>query len=70
LDVPLRTAAVDSLNRTLLSGLLPADFLRGAGLILLANIGPLRRAAMREGVEPSFGLPRLMQPVDRVGSVL
>ena len=33
IDVRLRTAAVDSLNRTLLNGILPADFLRGAGLL-------------------------------------
>ena len=61
LDVRLRTTAVDSLNRTLLSGLLPADFLRGAGLLAVSNIGPLRRAIMREGVLPHVGAPRLMQ---------
>jgi 2-octaprenyl-6-methoxyphenol hydroxylase len=61
LDVRLRTTAVDSLNRTLLSGLLPADFLRGAGLLALSNIGPLRRAVMREGVLPHVGAPRLMR---------
>ncbi|MBL0406482.1 UbiH/UbiF family hydroxylase [Microvirga aerilata] len=61
LDVRLRTAAVDGLNRTLLTGLLPADFLRGAGLLALSNIGPLRRIVMREGVLPRVGVPRLMQ---------
>lgn len=61
LDVRLRTAAVDGLNRTLLSGLLPADLLRGVGLIALAGIGPLRRAVMREGVLPTVGAPRLMR---------
>jgi len=61
LDVRLRTAAVDSLNRTLLTGLIPADFLRGAGLLALSNIGPLRRAVMREGVLPRVGAPRLMR---------
>jgi len=61
LDVRLRTTAVDSLNRTLLSGLIPADFLRGAGLLALSNIAPLRRAVMREGVLPHVGAPRLMQ---------
>ncbi len=63
LDVRLRSAAVDSLNRTLLSGLLPADFLRGAGLLALSAIGPLRRAVMREGVQPRLGAPRLMRGV-------
>lgn len=61
IDVRLRTVAVDSLNRTLLTGLLPADFLRGAGLLGLSHIGPLRRAVMREGVLPRIGTPRLMQ---------
>jgi 2-octaprenyl-6-methoxyphenol hydroxylase len=61
IDVRLRTAAVDSLNRTLLSGILPADFLRGAGLLGLSHIGPLRRAVMREGVLPRIGTPRLMK---------
>ena len=61
LDVPLRTAAMDGLNRTLLTGLLPADLLRGAGLLALAGIAPLRRAVMREGVLPTLGAPRLMR---------
>ena len=60
-DVRLRTSAVDSLNRTLLTGFLPADLLRGAGLLALSGIGPLRRAVMREGVQPRIGAPRLMQ---------
>lgn len=62
LDVRLRTAAVDGLNRTLLSGLLPADFLRGVGLLALSSVGPLRRAVMREGVRPALSTPRLMRP--------
>jgi 2-octaprenyl-6-methoxyphenol hydroxylase len=61
LDVRLRSAAVNGLNRTLLTDFLPADFLRGVGLLALAGIGPLRRAAMREGVIPSMGAPRLMR---------
>jgi 2-octaprenyl-6-methoxyphenol hydroxylase len=61
LDVRLRTAAVDSLNRTLLSAFLPADFLRGAGLLALSHLGPLRRAVMREGIMPRIGAPRLMR---------
>jgi 2-octaprenyl-6-methoxyphenol hydroxylase len=61
LDVRLRTAAVDGLNRTLLSAFLPADLLRGAGLLAIGGIGPLRRAVMREGVQPRIGAPRLMQ---------
>jgi 2-octaprenyl-6-methoxyphenol hydroxylase len=61
LDVRLRSAAVNGLNRTLLADFLPADLVRGIGLLVLAGIGPLRRAAMREGVLPSVGAPRLMR---------
>ncbi|MFN3890475.1 MAG: UbiH/UbiF family hydroxylase [Beijerinckiaceae bacterium] len=60
-DVLSRTMAVDTLNRALLSTFLPADFLRGAGLFALQNIGPLRRLAMREGVMPGVGAPRVMR---------
>ncbi|RYE31987.1 MAG: UbiH/UbiF family hydroxylase [Hyphomicrobiales bacterium] len=49
-DVRLRTGAVDMLNRTLLADLLPADLMRGAGLLALSRIGPLRRLVMRQGL--------------------
>jgi 2-octaprenyl-6-methoxyphenol hydroxylase len=60
-DVQTRTIAVDVLNRSLLSDFLPVHGLRGLGLHLLNQVGPLRRAVMREGVAPSAGAPRLMQ---------
>lgn len=60
-DVTSRTTAVDLLNRTLLSELLPAQGARGLGLYLLDRIGPLRRAMMREGVAPRMSEPRLMR---------
>ncbi len=60
-DVATRTAAVDILNRTLLADFLPAHALRGLGLYLIDQIGPLRRALMREGVAPSAFEPRLMR---------
>jgi 2-octaprenyl-6-methoxyphenol hydroxylase len=60
-DVQSRTLAVDLLNRTLLSDFLPAQSARGLGLYLLDRIGPLRRAAMREGVSPRMSQPRLMR---------
>ncbi len=60
-DIGTRTAAVDVLNRSLLSEFLPVQGGRGLGLYLLGNIGPLRRAVMREGVAPSFAQPRLMR---------
>jgi 2-octaprenyl-6-methoxyphenol hydroxylase len=49
-DVFTRTAAVDALNRTLLSEFLPVQALRGASLFLLERVPPLRRLAMRQGV--------------------
>jgi 2-octaprenyl-6-methoxyphenol hydroxylase len=49
-DVFTRTAAVDALNRTLLTGFLPVQALRGLGLFLLDRVAPLRRAVMRQGV--------------------
>ncbi len=49
-DIELRTLAVDGLNRSLLTRFLPLDFARGAGLLSLAHIGPLRRLVMRAGL--------------------
>jgi 2-octaprenyl-6-methoxyphenol hydroxylase len=49
-DVLTRTIAADLLNRSLMSGLLPLQLARGAGLAALAMFGPLRRAAMRQGM--------------------
>ncbi len=46
-DVLTRMAAADLLNRTLVSGLLPLQLARGAGLMALSMFAPLRRAAMR-----------------------
>jgi len=60
-DVTSRALAVDVLNRSLLSDFLPAQGMRGLGLFLLEQIGPLRRAAMREGVTPATSQPRLMR---------
>ena len=61
-DVLGRTISVDLLNRSLLSDFLPVQALRGLGLHLLANVGPLRRLVMRGGMEAPGRLPRLMQP--------
>jgi 2-octaprenyl-6-methoxyphenol hydroxylase len=60
-DVGSRTLAVDLLNRTLLTDFLPVQGARGLGLYMLDRIGPLRRALMREGVEPRTSQPRLMR---------
>jgi 2-octaprenyl-6-methoxyphenol hydroxylase len=60
-DVGSRTLAIDLLNRTLLTDFLPVQGMRGLGLYMLDRIGPLRRAAMREGIAPTAGQPRLMR---------
>jgi 2-octaprenyl-6-methoxyphenol hydroxylase len=49
-DVLSRTAAVDALNRTLLSDFLPVQAVRGFGLFLLDRVPALRHAAMRQGL--------------------
>jgi 2-octaprenyl-6-methoxyphenol hydroxylase len=57
-DVMSRSLAVDVLNRSLLTGFIPAHGLRGLSLYLVERIGPLRRALMREGVAPAAAQPR------------
>jgi 2-octaprenyl-6-methoxyphenol hydroxylase len=49
-DIRLRAAAVNGLNTALLTSLMPVDALRGLGLGMLAQIGPLRRLVMRAGL--------------------
>ncbi len=45
-------AGIDVLNRSMLSDALPIDMLRGLGFFAMSALGPLRRAALREGVLP------------------
>ncbi len=52
-DVAIRGLGVDLLNRALLADRLPVDLLRGAGLLALGSLAPLRRLAMRQGLMPS-----------------
>lgn len=56
-DVLARSGAIDLLNRSLLSALLPAQLVRGTGLGVLDAIGPLRTFLMREGMRPGSGFP-------------
>ena len=53
-DVWSRSAAVDLLNRSLLSGFLPVQAARSIGLHLLNAVAPLRRFVMRQGLAPSM----------------
>ncbi|MDQ0392947.1 2-octaprenyl-6-methoxyphenol hydroxylase [Labrys monachus] len=52
-DASSRRSMVDLLNRSLLSGQVPLQGLRGLGLYALERIGPLRRAMMRQGLARS-----------------
>ena len=62
-DVVSRSVAIDVLNRSLLSDLVPAQALRALGLFALSRIEPLRRRVMSEGVAPSDTyLPAIMRP--------
>lgn len=61
-DVTSRIATVDVLNRSLVSGLLPVHLARGFGIVALKAFGPLRRLAIREGLQPSGELPALLMP--------
>lgn len=58
-DVVSRTVSVDLLNRSLLSGFLPMQMARAAGLHVLGSVGPLRGLVMREGIEPGRGIKAL-----------
>jgi 2-octaprenyl-6-methoxyphenol hydroxylase len=61
MDITSRTLVVDLLNRSLLSDFLAVQGLRGLGLYILDRVGPLRRAAMREGLAPRAAMPALMR---------
>jgi 2-octaprenyl-6-methoxyphenol hydroxylase len=59
-DVLARTGSVDTLNRSLLSGLLPAQVARSVGLELLRSFAPLRGFFMREGLKPGSGFAGML----------
>jgi 2-octaprenyl-6-methoxyphenol hydroxylase len=61
-DVAARTAAIDLLNRSLLTDFLPLDILRGTAAHILANSNTLRRLLMQGGLGAAGLLPRLMRP--------
>jgi 2-octaprenyl-6-methoxyphenol hydroxylase len=61
-DVQPRQQVIDLMNRSLLSGFMALETGRAAGMTLLSQFGPLRRAVMQYGLAPSSGLPRVMRP--------
>jgi 2-octaprenyl-6-methoxyphenol hydroxylase len=54
-DILARSSAVNLLNMSLLSDLLPAQIARSAGLGALGGFAPLRAFFMREGLRPGSG---------------
>lgn len=58
-DILARSSAVNLLNRSLLSDLLPSQFARTAGLGIIGGFGPLRAFFMREGMRPGSGFANL-----------
>lgn len=58
-DILARSGAVNLLNLSLLSDLLPAQMARSAGLALLGGFSPLRAFFMREGLKPGSGFAAL-----------
>lgn len=59
-DILARAGAVAALNESLLSGFLPLQILRSAGLGMLSALSPLRSFFMREGMQPGSGFAALV----------
>ena len=51
-DIALRTLGIGAFNASLLASSWPVDMARGLGLAALGAAAPLRRLAMREGLNP------------------
>ena len=59
-DVLARAGAVNALNFSLVSGMLPVQFARSAGLGVLGGFAPLRGLFMREGLQPGSGFAKVV----------
>jgi 2-octaprenyl-6-methoxyphenol hydroxylase len=60
-DVLARSLAIDLINRSLLTDLLPADMLRGLAAHAVARLAPLRHLLMQYGMGLAGHLPSLMR---------
>lgn len=60
-DIGERRLAIDLMNRSLLTGFVPLQAARSAGLYALSRSPRLRRTMMRYGMQPLNGLPRIMR---------
>lgn len=59
-DVLARAGAVNLLNISLLSDMLPAQLARSAGLGIVGGFAPLRALFMREGLQPGSGFATML----------
>jgi len=59
-DVLARAGAVNLLNISLLSDMLPAQLARSAGLGIVGGLAPLRALFMREGLQPGSGFATML----------
>lgn len=64
-DILARSGAVNLLNRSLLSDMLPAQMMRSAGLGALRMLSPLRAFFMREGLHPGSGFAAMTRDLRR-----
>ena len=64
-DILARSSAVNLLNRSLLSDMLPAQVVRSAGLGVLGALSPLRALFMREGLHPGSGFAAMTRNLRR-----
>jgi 2-octaprenyl-6-methoxyphenol hydroxylase len=62
-DIMARIGAVHALNRSLISGMLPAQFARAFGLAALDSSAPLRSLFMREGMRPGTGFGSIFDSI-------
>ncbi|MEM9473279.1 MAG: FAD-dependent monooxygenase [Pseudomonadota bacterium] len=60
-DVMPRQAAIDTMNRSLISDFFPLHLGRTIGMTALQHIPPMKRRAMLEGMNPTGSLPRAMR---------
>ena len=58
-DVLARAGAVNVLNMSLLSDMLPAQLARSSGLGVVGSFAPIRALFMREGLQPGSGFARV-----------
>ena len=65
-DIVSRTIAIDMLNRSLLYNFLPVQLSRSFILGILNKVGPLRKFVMQQGMQPSYSIPELMKPGNKI----